>query len=506
MAWIFGDSFDFYAASADALLGHWDGGAITNYQLSTPANARFGVGQALNIFSVNATGINKASGSNDATHHVVFAYRNNATASNSTCLSITLYDGATAQCSINFNPFLGNITLTSGLSSGTVLATYAANLASGIWYGLEFEVTINNTTGSFKVRVNGNTADDFSATGLNTRGGTANNYANKIAILAPNGPNNTLSVDDFLWFNTSGAAPNTWVGDIRAEQKMPNGVAATSGMTVSPSTQDLGDGVSQVTNTALTSTNKVAFSPVMSLGVSGSITGITFTFGTAFTGHYKLGIYDGTAGTPGSLLAQTAEQTNAIVGVVTVSLITPLAVTPTTKFFVACLADAAMTGVTLSQSANVIPNSLTQTYASGFPANAGNPSIQAAFTTGVHGRVTIAPDTSYGVSQAITDGDTSFVYSATVGANDLYTIPALSSTPLSVVAVQTRMQVRKSDTALRQARIQVKSGATTSNGGTVTLSSSYVYTSKVDTVDPNTAAAWTGAAVNSMQIGEYVVA
>ena len=64
-----------------------------------------------------------------------------------------------------------------------VLSTYSSAFSgSGVWTAFEFEITINNTTGAWHVRKDGATSDSFSASSLNTRGGTANNYANKIAL------------------------------------------------------------------------------------------------------------------------------------------------------------------------------------------------------------------------------------------------------------------------------------------------------------------------------------
>jgi hypothetical protein len=52
----------------------------------------------------------------------------------------------------------------------------------------------------------------------------------------------------------------------------------------------------------------------------------------------------------------------------------------------------------------------------------------------------------------------------------------------------------------------VKSGATEVGGADTALPTSYAWLNRVDAVDPNTAAAWTAAAVNALQVGPKVTA
>lgn len=108
------------------------------------------------------------------------------------------------------------------------------------------------------------------------------------------------------------------------------------------------------------------------------------------------------------------------------------------------------------------------------------------------------------VNEVLTDGDTSYVYSSLVGAEDLYDIDNLSVTPQNIFAVQTRVVARKDDVATRVIQAGLKSGATTVYGSDFFLASSY--TTKVDIYeeDPNTTAAWTKAAIDALQIGQKI--
>ena len=211
MAYIFGDRFDLYATTSDHLASYWDsGGALVSL-----SPGRFSGSQCARM---NGSGMYmaKSSGQNDAVHHVVCAFQQLAVLTGSTLgMYLQFSDGATNQCCIVFRSD-GAILLTSATPGGTVLDTYTgAVTAANTWIAFEFEVVINNTTGSWAVRKNGNTSNDHALGSLNTRPG-ANNYANKLSI----GMNAILSVqfDDLFW--QSGASAGTWLGDIRCYTRM----------------------------------------------------------------------------------------------------------------------------------------------------------------------------------------------------------------------------------------------------------------------------------------------
>jgi len=109
------------------------------------------------------------------------------------------------------------------------------------------------------------------------------------------------------------------------------------------------------------------------------------------------------------------------------------------------------------------------------------------------------------VSEAQENGDTTYIYDSNPGDNDLYLLPSLATTPSTILAVQTRGYMRKSDTGTRTGALQIKSGTTTAQSGTLTLSTTYQGVNRVDVVDPNTGSAWQPAAVNAVQVGPVVV-
>lgn len=108
------------------------------------------------------------------------------------------------------------------------------------------------------------------------------------------------------------------------------------------------------------------------------------------------------------------------------------------------------------------------------------------------------------VDELTTNGDTDYVQGSTVGDLDLYDFANLSSTPTTINAVQVSSFCCKTDATARSVALQVKSGATSSDGSNFTLSSSYTKIDRILATDPNTAAAWTAANVNAAQAGPKV--
>lgn len=116
--------------------------------------------------------------------------------------------------------------------NGTVLATTANGIFSqNVWYYLEFKVTINNSTGSYELRMDGVTL--LSATGVDTQN-TANAYANELAIVGSGGS----SFDDLYLCDGTGAANNSFLGDVRVDTIFPTADTATSDFTPSTGTDN----------------------------------------------------------------------------------------------------------------------------------------------------------------------------------------------------------------------------------------------------------------------------
>jgi len=491
MAYTFGDSFDLYAAVADAGAGYWDN-AATQFSLITPG--RFIGSQAL--APANGFFWFKNSPANDAVHHIVCAIRQTSAITGSTAANnIQLSDGATAQCSIVFRSD-GAILLQSGAPGGTTLATYTGAITlQNQWFAFEFEVVINNTTGSFTVRKNGNTSNDFTLGSLNTRGGTANNYANRLSLSTQSAATGH-QFDDLLWRSDASAVP--WVGDVRTYVRMP---ASDASKQFTASAAAFPQLIYSASSTQAFQSGTARYTPFIA-SVTGAVGSITLPVTTASTANTKCSIFSDASGLPGTALGSATPVSAPSVGTATFTFGTPVSVTAGTRYWVGSDSDAASGAYSVNTNFSTA-YTLAVAYAS-FPTN--NPAVSvtaspAAFT------VNITQSSNYPfLMEAQQDGATTYVYDSNVGDADFYGIGSIGVTPASVVAVTTRGFIQKSDAGSRSGAVQLKSGSTTVQSTPGPVSTTFAWMWRTDVTDPATGAAWTPTGVNNAQIGPTVTA
>jgi hypothetical protein len=106
--------------------------------------------------------------------------------------------------------------------NGTGLGTSTVTMVPGTWYYIEIKVTINTSTGSFDVHLNGNSI--VSASGVNTANatGTTTNQ-----LLFGGGGGNYL-FDDVYILNLTGSSNTDFRGDSRIITNLPNADGASS--------------------------------------------------------------------------------------------------------------------------------------------------------------------------------------------------------------------------------------------------------------------------------------
>jgi hypothetical protein len=503
MAWSFGDSFDLYAAPADMVNGYWDAGG--NQLAGAFVAGRFTGSQALSV-SGSSFVLVKTSGVNDAVHHFALAFRQTAAISGTTPgLYLQLIDGSTAQCSIVFRTD-GSIYLYAGSAFTTLLASYTGAFSvQNTWYAFELEVVINNTTGSFTVRKNGNSTADFTATSLNTRV-SANNYANKLQI-GMNTTVNTQQIDDLFW--QSGAATGGWLGDIRCYARMP---ASDQSVVFSRSAATFALPPFSGSVNSTISLNVARYIGFISQG--SSLTGATATLAVGYTGNMKCAVFACVGGTLGAaasvgaiLGTATASINNPVVGANVFTFSPAISLPSGTLFYVGICSDTTDTNGILA--GNIVPYSTygatsSTTYAS-FPV--ASPTLTSTQTSNFNVAPTFTIANNLFVNEPQEDGLTTYVYDSNPGDADFYGIASIGSTPATVIATVVRGYMQKSDAGTRTAAVQLKSGATTVASPTLTLTTSgWLWAWRLDLTDPNTGAAWTASAVNNAQIGPTVIA
>ena len=205
MAWELGDGLDFYNAVADMTAGGTAWSSVSGGGFVAAANTRFGVGQGFSVPGNGAGSLVTQTFGNDTTIYVNFTWTYPGTLPNNT----TAYFGIAPRDTTNTQVGIymrgdGSIIVTNGAFNGTILATWTGVFAGNVWNHYQFKIVINNTTGSVELRLNGATSDTQSLTGVNTRNGSANSYANNISIFG-NAANTYF--DDFYVFNDQGAQP-----------------------------------------------------------------------------------------------------------------------------------------------------------------------------------------------------------------------------------------------------------------------------------------------------------
>jgi hypothetical protein len=461
----------------------------------------------------NASYLPKTSGINDAVHHISIAFMQTsalvAVGSGTYGLFFHLIDGSTTQCAIGFVND-GGIRLVSGLiTSGTTLATYlGAFTAANIWYQFEIEVVINNTTGSFTVRKNGNTTNDFTATGLNSRT-SANNYVNKIGVGCV-GAAAGHNIDDFLW--RSDASSVAWIGDVRCYTRMPaadSAVQFTRSGSVVPVTPF-------VFSSALSSSNTVPRYQPFVATCDGTVGSAVVSIGSGYTGNMKCTLFNNNNGTPGTILASATTISNPVIGNNTFTFGSSPSVVRGTTYWIGLATDTSVVSTGWNVSASVTgAYSFTGFSGSGSPsyvsfpvANPAGGAAQAVIFT-----ANITPTTAANanlVAEVAQDAAAGYVLSSTNGQADLYTLQAVPSTPFlpaTVIGVTTRGLFQKSDAGTRNATVQLKSGGTTVAGASTALPvGSWQWIARNDLVDPATSAAWTPSGVNAALVGPAVTA
>jgi len=221
MAWLWGNGFDFYNnADGNEVLSDTNSHTLssaTGIGFLTGSGTRWNYGQALNLGGQTLTTVSFANSTTIWINNNWFCY-SYSSGSATKILGFRLRDGSSNQVGV-WLTLGGYFVVTTGLASGTILATSPALFNSQSWHHFQIKIVINNTTGSVAIRRDGNSSDDWNSGSINTRNGTVTAQCNTVAFSSDLGAGGYL--DDTFIFNDQGSAPNTWQGDVRAVQQMP---------------------------------------------------------------------------------------------------------------------------------------------------------------------------------------------------------------------------------------------------------------------------------------------
>lgn len=499
MAFLFADGFDWMANAINDLPMRWTSSS-SGLAVVAAANTAFGVGGALAVNSGSGISWSKSAwGSNDATIFGTIRHKFLGGSSSGLFSSLQLQDSGASQVTLQFNED-GSIAVRTGPSAaegGTTISVFAGVHSISTWDSFQFKIVIHNTTGSVEVRKNGSATPIINLTNVNTRGGTTNAYANGVKFYY-NGTGNAHQFDDLMLCSSSGAVPNDWLGDLRCWPNTPNGTAQGQ-WSIIPSPGTFG----QTSNpTTVGSQTNGIFYVSVTAPYAGTVNSVQFSLTTAQTGGVNGALYSDVAGAPGSLLAQSTGVTSPPSGPLVFTFASPPTVTKGQALWIAVWTATSNTYNGASTGVNRALQTLT--YTGTFPSTAGGAVTLNASAPYAIASITLASNVQ-AVNETAQDGDTSYVYSSTVGQEDLYSFPTLASQsyfPQSIVGVVPFAIMKKSDAGARTVSVRCKSGSTDVAAITdAAVPNNYAHRSGMLTTDPNTSAAWTATGVNAATVG-----
>jgi hypothetical protein len=289
----------------------------------------------------------------------------------------------------------------------------------------------------------------------------------------------------------------------RVETLFPTGDASVA---FTPSQGAIGAYYTLNGSTSFMSANQL-FLRKFTAPVSGTLNSVSVMPAAASSGiNFKPAVYADNSGSPGTLLSSGPQVTGATAGTaVTMALTTPQSLTAGTSYWIGYVTDTSLT-MQRQDNSSFSTNAgytATITYSSA-PASTAPSMSSGQSSLQVWGNVT-GMTTNYSETNEVPPGgDLSCVSSSTVGAEDRYSFGSLSSTPSNIGGVKVSALLRKTDSGARTATVQLKSGTTEVTGTSQSPTASYLYFSNYQDTDPNTSAAWTASAVNSVSAGAKV--
>lgn len=511
------ECFGFANAFSDLALGTgygvWD--SQSNYGFST--NTRFGTGRSLVGTGFSGPTLKKGGFSNQQTVFLGFAHLDNQSFTGNFGRSYQLLDGATVQLTICFIEqgahFDINVYRGDRVNNGSapLIASFASVGLTSQWNQFQIKNVISSTVGEIHIRKNGNTVDDFSATGLNNQS-SANAYANGVQIADIAGNGNHMFTTDFAAWDTTGSAPwNNWVGDFRIIPLMPNSDASVQWAQNNSGGNTFGSTVSGTTTGYPANTIEFIRTVPTVGGLLGS--GLTLQLNASVSGHVACALYDSdgdtsnvstqpiTANQPGTLLNFTAPLTNPGSGQNVFAWNTSgQFIQNGHTYFLAVWSDQPLT--VNDQNVNQNGWQLGLTYTGTFPASVQASGSSNAFHQPVLFSLYNTLTNSGQINDFAEDGATTFVSTGVTGQADLYGVQQLGFTPSQILGVDQVIMTAKSDAGSRGITPQIKSGATTSGYAQIVPNTTFNVSRYQQDVDPNTASGWTLPALNNVQIGQ----
>ena len=149
----------------------------------------------------------------------------------------------------------------------------------------------------------------------------------------------------------------------------------------------------------------------------------------------------------------------------------------------------------------------TGSYSNTWPAGYVTAQLQVPTSDGTYTDFTPSAGSDHyaNVDDHPANDDTDYNYGVAAGSQDTCNLGALAGTIAIVHGVKVVNVLRKDDVDPKEAATLLKSGSTLAVGATVSMPLSYTELTTLYAADPHTAAQWTEANVNAVEVGTKVV-
>jgi len=498
MATVFIDGFDKYGPvsvnafnASELTQGEWTVASSGGFLIKAGLSA---TGYSLYLPSPNGLMLSKTLPNNYS--RLICGFRFSTDLSGT--FEITFTDSNTTQCSVSVNKTTGLFTVWTGdFFSGTKIVTSTTSITANTTHYLEVDMTFS-ATGTYNVWLDGVSL----LTGTGNLKTTSNTTANQLQFLTSGTNAPVMQIDDLYLFDTTTSFNNAaLLTNPRIETQYPVSDSQTQFTNV-------GTIIGQSYNVTLSGNDPGAntlFLRRFQSSVAQTVNSISCVPQTTnATANFKAVIYSDSAGNPNTLLSSGTQVTGTTANAtLTGALTTPQALTAGTFYWIGFIGD---TDITLQNvDSTTTGQQAANTYSSGAPATAPTMSINHASWV-LWGNCTGAATNWEAVDIDPQPGDISSIKSSTVGNEDLYNFPGLTTNPLNIYTMAVKANCKRSDSGPRTIDLRTKSGATDSGGSVTgqTPATSYVWQDSYFDTDPATGAAWTTTGVNSAISGPKV--
>lgn len=553
MALLWIEGFDHYSTMPDLLQGNWAGADFDNGSgITLVQPGRYG-GKAIQ-YTGGSTGesyMTRTVGAALSSAVLGYGLFVNNQPNGAPYVGVQFLSASVPQVAVVFNPN-GSISVNSNIT-GAQLAISAVNVYTlNVWQYIEIQPTINPTTGSIVVRVNGTTVLD--ATGINTANGfaPATDVFDTLHFGLGSENGSFCMIDDIYVCDTSvgpGANPfDSFQGECRIQTMFPNGpggstswtpltpitspppgavtgsntqnnnilVLANNAMFVAvPPPQYKNPGVGYPQSTITTGQTTITMPPMAPSPLLNDIqvTSLTVYANGASSATLIPVIYeyDSATSSVGALVASGTQNATIVNGANTLAFSAPVALSAGAWYTMGFMIGGAAFDFSISNTYTQYSagNEEVSFYTVAYPtAPATLSGVAPAGTMGgsAHCMTYAANIANYAsVMETMNDGDQTYNYSGTVGALDLYTLDNPVASNSSILAVQVTGCYRKDDSNNRSVAQVIQSGGVNVAGAAHVVNASYTYALDVLPQNPATASTWTYGAVNALQIGPQVV-